>query len=186
MAHPVRPTFYQQISNFYTSTIYSKGAEVVRMMQPWWARRRSARASTCISSGTTATAVTTDELVAAMQDASGVDLAQFKRWYEQAGTPRLDVTDRYDAAAHTYELMVSAELPADSGPARRSCRCTCRWRWPARCAWAGSAAADSKANRRRQGTSRRAVVAQGHRDVSASSMCLSRLFRRWVATFPRR
>src|SRR6185436_677519 len=60
-------------------------------------------------------AVTTDDLVRAIEDASGVDLTQFRRWYEQAGTPRLDVRDRYDAAARAYELTVTQSCPPTPG-----------------------------------------------------------------------
>ena len=89
MAHPVRPPSYQQISNFYTSTVYSKGAEVVRMMQTLVGPQKFRAGIDLYFQRHDGHAVTTDELVQAMQDASGLDLTQFKRWYDQSGTPRL-------------------------------------------------------------------------------------------------
>jgi aminopeptidase N len=115
MAHSVRPTSYQQISNFYTSTIYSKGAELVGMMRTLVGAKAYRAGIDLYFQRHDGTAVTTDELVAALQDASGVDLGQFKRWYDQAGTPRLDVTDRYDSAAHTYELVIRQSCPPTPG-----------------------------------------------------------------------
>jgi aminopeptidase N len=115
MAHAVRPTSYQQISNFYTSTIYSKGAELVGMMRTLVGEKAYREGIDLYFRRHDGTAVTTDELVAALQDASGVDLGQFKRWYDQAGTPRLEVTDRYDSTAHTYELVIRQSYPPTPG-----------------------------------------------------------------------
>ncbi|MEO8306893.1 MAG: aminopeptidase N [Pseudomonadota bacterium] len=115
MAHPVRPSSYQQISNFYTSTVYSKGAELVRMMRTLVGAEAFGRGIALYFQRHDGHAATTDELVTAIQDASGIDLLQFRRWYEQAGTPRLQVTDRYDAATHTYELSVRQSCPPTPG-----------------------------------------------------------------------
>src|SRR5262249_47494057 len=106
MAHPVRPHSYQQISNFYTATVYNKGAEVVRMMHTLVGAENFRKGIDLYFQRHDGHAVTTDDLVAAMQDASVVDLTQFKLWYDQSGTPRLDITDRYDPAACIYELTV--------------------------------------------------------------------------------
>ena len=98
MAHPVRPKSYQQISNFYTSTVYSKAAEVVRMLHTLVGPENFRKGIDLYFHRHDGHAVTTDDFVQAMQDASAVELTQFKRWYDQSGTPRLDIRDRYDPA----------------------------------------------------------------------------------------
>jgi aminopeptidase N len=115
MAHPVRPSSYQQISNFYTATVYSKGAELVRMMHTLVGAQAFRMGIDLYLKRHDGQAVTTDDLVRAIEDASGVDLTQFRRWYEQAGTPRLDVRDRYDAATRSYELSVTQRCPPTPG-----------------------------------------------------------------------
>ncbi|MGO4330203.1 aminopeptidase N [Cupriavidus sp. 2TAF22] len=115
MAHPVRPRSYQQISNFYTATVYSKGAELVRMMRTLVGALAFSKGIELYFERHDGQAVTTDDLVSAIQDASGVDLAQFKLWYEQAGTPRLSIRDRHDAATRTYELTVTQHCPPTPG-----------------------------------------------------------------------
>jgi aminopeptidase N len=115
MAHPVRPSSYQQISNFYTATVYGKGAEVVRMMHTLVGRENFRKGIDLYFQRHDGHAVTTDDLVQAMQDASAVDLTQFKRWYEQSGTPRLDVRDGYDPTSHIYELTVTQSCPPTPG-----------------------------------------------------------------------
>ena len=115
MAHPVRPPTYQQISNFYTSTIYSKGAEVVRMIHTLVGPDNFSKGIDLYLQRHDGHAVTTDDFVQAMQDASAVDLMQFKRWYDQSGTPRLDIRDRYDAASQIYELTVIQSTPPTPG-----------------------------------------------------------------------
>ena len=122
MAHPVRPDSYIEISNFYTVTIYEKGAEVVRMMQTLVGRKGFERGITLYFERHDGQAVTCDDFAQAIADANpDSDLArllpQFKRWYSQAGTPRLaahGVLRRRRAQLHA-ELR--AELPADAGPA---------------------------------------------------------------------
>jgi aminopeptidase N len=115
MAHAVRPASYEQISNFYTSTVYQKGAELVRMMQTLVGAAKFRKGIDLYFERYDGQAVTTDELVGAIEDASGVDLVQFRRWYEQAGTPRLEVRARHDAAARTYELTVTQRCPPTPG-----------------------------------------------------------------------
>ncbi|AMO24519.1 aminopeptidase N [Ramlibacter solisilvae] len=120
MAHPVRPASYQQVSNFYTSTVYQKGAEVVRMMHTLVGPENFRKGIDLYFQRHDGQAVTTDELVAAIEQAGGVDLAQFRLWYEQAGTPRLTVRDRYDEASRSYELSVTQQCPPTPGqPAKR-------------------------------------------------------------------
>jgi aminopeptidase N len=107
MAHPVRPASYIEINNFYTATVYQKGAEVVRMIHTLTGKAAFRRGMDLYFKRHDGQAVTCDDFVAAMSDASGVDLTQFMRWYEQAGTPRVSATGRYDAASRRYILNLS-------------------------------------------------------------------------------
>lgn len=111
MAHPVRPDSYMEISNFYTLTIYEKGAEVVRMIRELLGPDSFRAGSDLYFERHDGQAVTTEDFVRAMEDASGVDLSQFRRWYTQAGTPQLKISANYDASAQTYELLVRQSCP---------------------------------------------------------------------------
>jgi aminopeptidase N len=111
MAHPVRPASYIEISNFYTLTVYEKGAEVVRMLHTLLGPELFRRGSDLYFERHDGQAVTTDDFVRAMEAASGRDLTQFRRWYSQAGTPTLRVTDDYDPQAQQYRLHVEQQLP---------------------------------------------------------------------------
>ena len=111
MAHPVRPDSFMEISNFYTLTIYEKGAEVVRMIRELIGAENFRKGSDLYFERHDGQAVTTEDFVLAMEEASGTDLTQFRRWYTQAGTPQLHITGHYDAAAQTYELMVRQSCP---------------------------------------------------------------------------
>ena len=111
MAHPVRPDSYQQINNFYTATVYEKGAEVVRMMQTLVGRDGFARGMTLYFGRHDGQAVTCDDFAQAIADANpaselALQLEQFKRWYARAGTPHLHAAGAYDAGARTYTLTV--------------------------------------------------------------------------------
>ncbi|HWH49136.1 MAG TPA: aminopeptidase N [Burkholderiales bacterium] len=106
MAHPVRPESYMEISNFYTATVYEKGAELVRMIHTLIGTVKFRKGMDLYFQRHDGQAVRTEEFVQAMQDASGLDLTQFKRWYSQAGTPMLDVRGRYDPTAGRYTLTV--------------------------------------------------------------------------------
>ena len=117
MAHPVRPDSYMEISNFYTLTIYEKGAEVVRMIHELLGAEQFRKGSDLYFERHDGQAVTTEEFVRAMEDASGVDLTQFRRWYSQAGTPEVAIRADYDAARKTYQLEVSQSCPATPGQA---------------------------------------------------------------------
>ncbi|MDO3382508.1 aminopeptidase N [Gilvimarinus algae] len=112
MAHPIRPASYMEISNFYTLTIYEKGAEVVRMLANLLGPADFRKATDLYFERHDGQAVTTEEFVQAMEDASGRDLTQFKRWYNQAGTPRLSVTDEYDQEQRRYSLTIRQSTPA--------------------------------------------------------------------------
>jgi len=115
MAHPVRPDEYQEINNFYTATVYEKGAEVIRMQHTLLGADAFRRGTDLYFARHDGQAVTCDDFVQAMQDASGVDLAQFRRWYAQSGTPVVSVAGRYDAAARTYTLDVAQRTPPTPG-----------------------------------------------------------------------
>ncbi|MFT4194922.1 aminopeptidase N [Ottowia sp.] len=120
MAHPVRPDEYLEISNFYTTTIYEKGAEVVRMMQTLVGRDGFRRGMDLYFQRHDGQAVTCDDFAAAMADANPAsDLArllpQFKRWYSQAGTPVVKARGAYDADARSYTLTLSQSCPATPG-----------------------------------------------------------------------
>jgi len=112
MAHPIRPASYIEINNFYSVTVYEKGAEVVGMIHTLLGDELFRKGSDLYFDRHDGQAVTTDDFIAAMSDASGVDLNQFTRWYSQAGTPTLTVTDVYDAACHEYRLTVEQSTPA--------------------------------------------------------------------------
>jgi len=115
MAHPVRPQSYMEISNFYTATVYEKGAEVVRMIHTLIGARGFRKGMDLYFQRHDGQAVTTDDFVQCMQDAGGVDLGQFRRWYDQAGTPRLRVRGEHDAQAGVYALHVEQSCPPTPG-----------------------------------------------------------------------
>ncbi|MDH1680544.1 aminopeptidase N [Pseudomonas chengduensis] len=119
MAHPVRPDAYMEISNFYTLTIYEKGAEVLRMIHTLLGPELFRKGSDLYFERHDGQAVTCDDFVKAMEDASGIDLTQFKRWYTQAGTPRLEVSEAYDEAAQTYSLTFRQSCPATPGQSEK-------------------------------------------------------------------
>ena len=110
-AHPVRPGAYEAIDNFYTATVYFKGAEVIRMMHTVLGADGFRRGMDLYFARHDGQAVTTDDFVAAMEDANGVDLGQFRRWYTQAGTPILHIGRSYDAKQGTLELRVEQRVP---------------------------------------------------------------------------
>jgi aminopeptidase N len=108
MAHPVRPQSYEEIRNFYTMTVYEKGAEVVRMQHTLLGEEKFQAGMRLYFQRHDGQAVTCDDFVQAMQDASGVDLAQFRRWYDVAGTPVLDCSGTLNGT--TFELKVSQSM----------------------------------------------------------------------------
>ena len=115
MAHPVRPDSYIEISNFYTVTVYSKGAEVIRMLHTLLGHERFQAGMRIYFERHDGQAVTTGDFVAAMEAASGMDLQQFRRWYTQAGTPVLRVRGAYDATRSQYILDIEQRTPATPG-----------------------------------------------------------------------
>jgi aminopeptidase N len=115
MAHPVRPDSYLEINNFYTVTIYEKGAEVVRMYQTLLGRDGFRKGIDLYFQRHDGQAVTCDDFRFAMADANGRDFGQFERWYSQAGTPRVKVVANYDASSRIYEITLSQSCPPTPG-----------------------------------------------------------------------
>ncbi|HXN16012.1 MAG TPA: aminopeptidase N, partial [Usitatibacter sp.] len=115
MAHPVRPESYVEVNNFYTSTVYDKGAEVVRMYATILGKEGFRRGMDLYFQRHDGQAVTCDDFRAAMADANGVDLTQFQRWYWQAGTPQVECQGDYDPANKTYTLTVRQSCPPTLG-----------------------------------------------------------------------
>ena len=115
MAHAIRPDEYEAIDNFYTVTVYEKGAEVIRMLHTLLGADAYRKGTDLYFSRHDGTAATCDDFVTAMEDASGADLTQFKRWYSQAGTPTINVSDAFDAAAKRYTLTVEQTVPVTPG-----------------------------------------------------------------------
>ena len=115
LAHPVQPASYVAIDNFYTATVYNKGAEVIRMMATIIGKAAFRKGMDLYFARHDNQAVTIDDFVAAMADASGVDLTRFKTWYHQAGTPEIAVSDSYDAATRRYSLTVTQQTPPTPG-----------------------------------------------------------------------
>ena len=115
MAHPVRPESYEEINNFYSVTVYEKGAEVVRMYYTLLGHAGFRKGMDLYFSRHDGQAVTCDDFLAAMADSSGRNLAQFERWYSQAGTPQLKVSTTYDAANKTCQISFSQSCPATPG-----------------------------------------------------------------------
>ena len=115
MAHSVRPDSYMEISNFYTVTIYEKGAEVVRMIALLLGPEKFRAGSDLYFERHDGRAVTTEDFVKSMEDASGIDLGQFRNWYYQAGTPVVSIRSEFDSDNGRYTLHVSQHCPDTPG-----------------------------------------------------------------------
>jgi len=115
LAHPVRPESYIEINNFYTSTVYQKGAEVIRMMKTLLGPEKFRAGMDLYFKRHDGQAVTCDDFAAAMEDASGIDLEQFKFWYSQAGTPQIAVETAYDAGGKTYTIKLTQSCAPTPG-----------------------------------------------------------------------
>ena len=113
LAHPIRPDSYIEISNFYTTTVYEKGAEVVRMIRTLLGDGRFRQGTDLYFDRHDGQAVTTEDFVAAMEDANAVDLGQFRRWYSQAGTPNVEIQQQY--ADGTLQVTFTQSCPATPG-----------------------------------------------------------------------
>ena len=112
MAHPIQPDSYQEINNFYTSTVYNKGAEVIRMIYSLLGEGKFRQGMDLYFERHDGQAVTTEEFICAMEAVSKIDLQQFRLWYKQSGTPEVTVKDNYNAEAETYQLTLSQKTPA--------------------------------------------------------------------------
>ncbi|MDH3997248.1 MAG: aminopeptidase N [Desulfuromonadales bacterium] len=115
MSHPVRPESYVEINNFYTATVYNKGAEVIRMYQTLLGVEGFKRGLELYFKRHDGQAVTTDDFLAAMADANDYDLELLRRWYQQAGTPMLDIHGEYDEQAQEFRLHVRQSCPETPG-----------------------------------------------------------------------
>ncbi len=115
LAHPVRPETYKEINNFYTSTVYEKGAEVVRMVQTLIGTEKFRAGMDLYFARHDGDAATVEQFIQCFADASGRDLTQFMRWYSQAGTPEVTVTGRFDPARKTYTLEAKQSVPPTPG-----------------------------------------------------------------------
>ena len=119
MAHPVRPDSYVEINNFYTATVYEKGAEVVRMYATILGKEGFRRGMDLYFQRHDGQAVTCDDFRAAMADANGADLGQFARWYSQSGTPVVELRGTYDARKKTYTLHAKQSCSSAPGQAAK-------------------------------------------------------------------
>ncbi|TKB50417.1 aminopeptidase N [Ferrimonas sediminicola] len=119
MAHPIRPDKVIEMNNFYTVTVYDKGAEIIRMLHTLLGEQGFQKGMTLYVARHDGQAVTCDDFVQAMEDASGVDLALFRRWYSQSGTPVLTVTETFDPANCQYRLHFSQHTPATADQAEK-------------------------------------------------------------------
>jgi len=117
LAHPIRPDSYREISNFYTATVYNKGAEVIRMMRTLAGPERFRQGCDLYFERHDGQAATCEDFVRAMEDGAGLDLTHFRRWYEQAGTPRLQVRLEHDGDVSTLHLKQT--VPPTPGQAEK-------------------------------------------------------------------
>lgn len=111
MSHPIRPEKVIEMNNFYTVTVYEKGAEVIRMLHTLLGEQDFQAGISAYIAANDGKAATCEDFVVAMEQASGVDLTQFRRWYSQSGTPELTITDEYDEQRHLYRMTVSQNTP---------------------------------------------------------------------------
>ena len=115
LAHPVQPKEYREINNFYTTTIYEKGAEVIRMLHTLLGEEKFKEGMEIYFRRHDGQAVTIEDLLAAMSEAGGIDLEQFHRWYDQAGTPELTVRRKWDPKKREFTLTVRQQTPPTPG-----------------------------------------------------------------------
>jgi len=120
MSHPIRPDVVMEMNNFYTLTVYEKGSEVIRMLHTILGEDKFQAGMKLYVARHDGQAVTCDDFVQAMQDASGIDLTLFRRWYAQSGTPILTVTDEFDASTCTYRLHVKQHTPVTADQKEKS------------------------------------------------------------------
>ncbi len=119
LAHPIRPDNYIEINNFYTMTVYEKGAEVIRMIRTLLGTENYRKATDLYFSRHDGQAVTCEDFVKCMEDASGIDLSHFRLWYEQAGTPEVTFEGKYDPTKRTYTISLAQSVPVTPGQAKK-------------------------------------------------------------------
>ncbi|MCL9667007.1 aminopeptidase N [Rosenbergiella epipactidis] len=119
MAHPIRPEQVMEMNNFYTLTVYEKGSEVIRMIHTLLGEEKFQAGIALYFQRHDGSAATCEDFVKAMEDASGIDLTQFRQWYRQSGTPVVTVEDDYDPNSETYTLTVTQETPATADQAEK-------------------------------------------------------------------
>jgi aminopeptidase N len=115
MAHPIRPESYIEVNNFYTVTVYNKGSEVIGMMRTLLGKETFRKAMILYFERNDGKAVTTEDFVKAMEDASKLDLTQFRLWYSQAGTPKVEASEEYDQNKQTYTLTLKQSCQGTPG-----------------------------------------------------------------------
>ncbi|KJV36659.1 aminopeptidase N [Luteibacter yeojuensis] len=115
LSHPVRPSQYSEINNFYTATVYEKGAELVRMLAGHLGHQGFRKGMDLYFERHDGQAATIEDYLGALGDANGVDLAPYLAWYGQAGTPRLSAEGRYDEGKRRYRLLLRQRTPASAG-----------------------------------------------------------------------
>jgi len=115
MSHPIQPDSYLEINNFYTVTVYNKGAEIIRMIHTLLGKDGFRKGMDLYFERHDGQAVTTEEFIVAMEDANNTQLKQFRRWYKQSGTPVITVEEFYDEARQQYDLALKQSTPATSG-----------------------------------------------------------------------
>ncbi len=120
MSHPIRPEKVLEMNNFYTLTVYEKGSEVIRMLHRLMGEKRFQKGMRLYFDRHDGTAVTCEDFVKAMEDASGIDLVQFRLWYSQSGTPELTVRSEYDADASRLSLTVKQQTPETADQKEKS------------------------------------------------------------------
>jgi aminopeptidase N len=120
LAHPVRPESYMEISNFYTATVYNKGAELIRMMALLLGPERFRKGTDCYFERHDGQAVTCEDFVCAMEEGGGIDLTQFRLWYSQAGTPRVSVRRDHDPQSGVVALTITQSIPPTPGQADKA------------------------------------------------------------------
>ena len=111
LAHPVRPTSYREINNFYTATVYEKGAEICRMLQTVLGRDGFRAGMNLYLERHDGDAATVEDFLACFAEATGTDLTQFALWYSQAGTPTITVAHRYEPEKERLTLELKQDLP---------------------------------------------------------------------------
>ncbi|MEO0392306.1 MAG: aminopeptidase N [Pseudomonadota bacterium] len=119
-AHPIQPDEYIEINNFYTATVYDKGAEVIRMMHTLVGAEGFRKGTDLYFDRHDNSAVTTEEFISAIEDANGIDLTQFRNWYNQAGTPNVDAKGVYDPETETYTLTLKQQTDPTPGQPKKA------------------------------------------------------------------